>query len=167
MVTPPQAVMRLEELLLRPRFACAGPPTQLRFAPRARAISIDCDRQGCGDHTAHQYFVQVVSTIAASVELTAVRQKSYGHTTVGSSNSNDMVAEPVVLWTDGPVQCVVLHHSQTRRYRVQIVVRGRVFIRRWFDRSEDAATYATELAAQFGASGVDAASVRSSAARAR
>ena len=75
-----------------------------------------------------------------------------------------MVPEPIALWSAGPVQCTVVHHPEAHSYRVQIVVRGRVFTRRWFDRSEDAATFAAELAVQFG---VEVPSEKLSAARAR
>jgi hypothetical protein len=66
-----------------------------------------------------------------------------------------MVAtEPVVLWRVGQVACIVVHHWAAHSYEVQIVEPGRVITRRWFDRSDAAAAFATDQALEFGATDV-------------
>ena len=65
-----------------------------------------------------------------------------------------MVAQPVVLWSAGAVECIVVHHPDADSYEVQIVEAGRVITRRWFDRSEDAATFVADQAVRFGASDI-------------
>jgi len=133
--------------------------------PRARAKSVLAEALAAARRPS--IFLPPVSTIAANLTSSLLCDESpMVHATVDSSNSNHMVAEPIVLWSAGPVKCVVVR-SRAHSYQVQFVVRGRVFMRRWFERSEDAATCATELADQFGASHVDAASIRSAAWRAR
>ena len=71
-----------------------------------------------------------------------------------------MVVGAVLLWRAGPVQCIAVHHLGADSYEVQIVVLGRVFLRRWFDHNDDAAWFAAELGVEFGAVAVDAPSVR-------
>jgi len=58
------------------------------------------------------------------------------------------------LWSAGPVECLAVHHPDADSIEVQIVESGRVITRRWFDRSEDAATFVTEQAVEFGASDI-------------
>jgi hypothetical protein len=62
-----------------------------------------------------------------------------------------MVAQPVVLWSAGRVECIALHHWEADSYEIQIVDNGKLVERRWFDRSEDATVFAAEQGARFGA----------------
>ena len=62
-----------------------------------------------------------------------------------------MVAEPVVLWTAGQVECIVVHHPGACSYEIRILDHRRLLERRWFGRSEDALAFTMEQGARFGA----------------
>ena len=53
-----------------------------------------------------------------------------------------MDKNPVVLWSSGPAECVVIHHWDTQSYEIQVLCDGRRVERRWFVTSEEAAAFA-------------------------
>lgn len=65
-----------------------------------------------------------------------------------------MVAEPVVLWSTGQVECIVVHHQGARSYEIRIVDHRRLVERRWFGRSEDAIAFTVEQGERFGATDI-------------
>ena len=62
----------------------------------------------------------------------------------------EMLAQPVVMWTADSVQCIAVHHSDARSYEIQIVEFGRLIERRWFDRAQEAMAFAVDQGARFG-----------------
>jgi hypothetical protein len=56
------------------------------------------------------------------------------------------VATKVTLWKARWVECVVVHHWDAQSYEIQIIEKGHVADRRWFDNPEDATEFAIQCA---------------------